>query len=122
MTNDKIVRLEELDPAEAPVTCEVVDRAGRRLKVFLEELVHGAPLLTLRLFPEYEAMQRARGLHGATPADLFFPDLSFRASLPTVATATPSGKLAAHLLFQRRLFQRGLLAMLRGEEAGAAAR
>jgi chemosensory pili system protein ChpA (sensor histidine kinase/response regulator) len=83
-----LLRLEELDPEEARPTCEAIDHAGRRLKIFLDELVNGASLLTLRLFPEYEAMQQARGLQ-ATPADLFFPDLSARASLPSVAADVP---------------------------------
>ena len=117
----QLVRLEEIDPADVPATCDAIDRAGRRLKVFLGELVNGAPLLALRLYPEYEAMQRARGLQAATPAELFFPDLSSRASLPTAVAATPAGKLASHLILQRRAFQRGLLLLLRGEDTGAKA-
>src|SRR5204863_9925492 len=111
----QLKRLEQADAGEVAAACDAVDRAGRRLKVFLGELVNGAPPLTLRLFPEYEAMQRSRGLHAATPADLFFPDLSSRASLPGVVQASSAGKLASHLVMQRRLFQRGLLSLLRGE-------
>src|ERR1700756_1231145 len=112
-------RLEELPPAEAQAGCDLIDRACRKLKIFLNELVGGATPVPLKLFPEYEAMQLARGLRAAAPTDLFYPDLSPRA--PKIATAqvvTPQ-KLPSYLVKQRRLYQRGLLAWLRGDEEGA---
>jgi len=74
-----LVRLERLPEVEAPAACDVVDRAGRKLRIFLDELVGGANPVPLKLFPEYEQMQQARGVKGASPTDLFFPDLSPRA-------------------------------------------
>jgi chemosensory pili system protein ChpA (sensor histidine kinase/response regulator) len=112
-------RLEELPPGEAQAACDLIDRACRKLKIFLDELVGGANPVPLKLFPEYELMQQARGLKAAAPTDLFYPDLSPRA--PKIASAksiTPQ-RLPSYLVKQRRLFQRGLLAWLRGDEDGA---
>ena len=75
--------------------------------------------MPLKLFPEYEQMQQARGVKGATPTDLFFPDLSPRApKIATLKSVTPH-KLPSFLIKQRRLYQRGLLAWLRGDEEGS---
>jgi chemosensory pili system protein ChpA (sensor histidine kinase/response regulator) len=75
----QLARLEESKPAEAATGCDVVDRACRKLKIFLDELVNGATPVPLKLYPEYEAMQSARGVKAAAPTDLFYPDLSPRA-------------------------------------------
>jgi len=114
-----LVRLEGLPEAEAPAACDVVDRAGRKLRIFLDELVGGANPVPLKLFPEYEQMQQARGVKGASPTDLFFPDLSPRApKIASLKSVTPN-KLSSFLIKQRRLYQRGLLAWLRGDEEGS---
>ena len=42
--------------------------------------------MPLKLFPEYELMQRARGIKASAPTDLFYPDLSPRA--PKIASFT----------------------------------
>src|SRR5207247_2530197 len=115
----QLTRMEELPPPEAQAACDLVDRGCRKLKIFLDELVSGANPVPLKLFPEYELMQQARGVRAAAPTDLFYPDLSPRA--PKIAsgkTVTPK-KLPSYLVKQRRLYQRGLLAWLRGDEEGA---
>jgi chemosensory pili system protein ChpA (sensor histidine kinase/response regulator) len=118
----QLARIDEIDAAEVPAVVDAVDRACRKLQIFLDELVNGAPPVTLKLFPEYEAMQRARGVKGATPTDLFYPDLTAR---PPVDAPAPSGitadALPSYLVRQRRLYQRGMLAWLRGEPGGAQA-
>ena len=116
----QLARLEELPPAEAPPGCDVVDRACRKLRIFLDELVNGAPPVPLKLYPEYEAMQLARGVRAAAPTDLFYPDLSPRAPRIAPRETLPANRLPSYLVKQRRLYQRGLLAWLRGDEAGAA--
>ena len=115
----QLARLDELGPLEIEPTCLLVDRACRRLGIFLDELVGGVPPQPLRLFPEYEAMQRARGVEAASPSDLFFPDLNRRAPALETLRPIPADKLASHLVMQRRLYQRGLLAFLRGDDEGA---
>ena len=69
-------RLEELGPTDSTPACAVIDRACRKLVIFLDELVGGTPPVPLKLFPEYEAMQRARGVKAAAATDLFFPDMT----------------------------------------------
>ncbi len=115
----QLARLEELPPGEAAASCDVIDRACRKLKIFLDEIVNGAPPVPLKLYPEYEAMQTARGVKAAAPTDLFYPDLSPRAPRLTQREAIPPNRLPSHIVKQRRLYQRGLLAWLRGDEGGA---
>src|SRR5215831_15837873 len=111
--------LEELPSSEVDAACELIDRACSKLKIFLDELVGGAGLVPLKLFPEYELMQQARGVKNAAPTDLFYPDLSPHAPRIAAAQAVAPQKLPSFLVKQRRVFQRGLLAWLRGDEEGA---
>jgi chemosensory pili system protein ChpA (sensor histidine kinase/response regulator) len=115
----QLARLEELPSRDAQADCEAVERACKRLRIFLDELVNGAAPVPLKLFPEYEAMQRVRGAKAASPTDLFYPDLSPRAPKLSTPQVIPAAKLQSHLVKQRRLFQRGLLGWLRGAEDGA---
>ena len=58
----QLARLEEMPRrGRAGLSRTLVDRACRRLAMFLDEIVNGAPPVPLKLFPEYEAMQKARG-------------------------------------------------------------
>src|SRR5437667_422483 len=77
----QLTRIEELPPPEVEAACDLVDRACRKLKIFLDELVGGANPVPLKLFPEYELMQQARGVRAAAPTDLFYPDRSPRGAL-----------------------------------------
>ncbi len=115
----QLTRLEVAPPVEAEAGCELVDRACRKLRIFLDELVGGANPVPLKLFPEYELMQQARGIKAAAPTDLFFPDLSPRAPKIATAKAVTTQKLPSFLLKQRRQYQRGLLAWLNGDEESA---
>src|SRR5437660_3303053 len=112
----QLTRIEELPPPEVEGACDLVDRACRKLKIFLDELVGGANPVPLKLFPEYELMQQARGIKAAAPTDLFYPDLSPRAPKITTAKTVTTQRLPSFLLKQRRLYQRGLLAWLNGDE------
>src|SRR6266516_2713627 len=115
----QLTRMEELPPPEAQAACDLVDRACRKLKIFLDELVSGANPVPLKLFPEYELMQQARGVRAAAPTDLFYPDLSPRAPKIAATKVITPQRLPSYLVKQRRLFQRGLLAWLRGDEDAA---
>ena len=112
-------RVEQMNPADIEPTCALIDRACRKLAIFLDELVAGAPPVPLKLFPEYEAMQRLRGVKAAAATDLFFPKCSLRTPLPGVPLPVSPKKLAPHLLKQRRVYQNGLLGFLRGDAEGA---
>ncbi|HKE41465.1 MAG TPA: Hpt domain-containing protein [Casimicrobiaceae bacterium] len=110
-------RLEELPEAQVQDACDLIDRSCRKLRIFLDELVVGTSPVPLKLFPEYEAMQQARGVKATAPTDLFYPDLSPLA--PKISSAKAVTKLPSFLVKQRRLFQRGLLSWLRGDQQGA---
>ena len=60
----QIGRLEQMSASDIGPTCAAIDRACRKLAIFLDEVVAGAPPVPLKLFPEYEAMQRLRGVDG----------------------------------------------------------
>ena len=117
----QLARVEELPPPEAQEVCDLIDRACRKLKIFLDEVVSGAYPVPLKLFPEYELMQQSRGVKASAPTDLFYPDLSARAPKIASAKAVGSQKLPSFLIKQRRLYQRGLLAWLHGDEEAARA-
>ena len=112
-------RLEDLPPQAVPDAAAVVDRACRKLRIFLDELCNGAMPVPLKLYPEYEAMQHLRGVRAVAPTDLFYPDLSARAPRIPPREAVPHNRLPSYLIKQRRLYQRGLLAWLRGSHDGA---
>ncbi len=112
-------RLEQMPAEDVGTTCATIDRACRKLAVFLDEVVAGAPPVPLKLFPEYEAMQRLRGVKAAAATDLFFPDMRLSTPLPGAPLPVAPKKLAEHLVKQRRVYQNGLLAFLRGDADGA---
>ncbi|HET7031772.1 MAG TPA: Hpt domain-containing protein, partial [Casimicrobiaceae bacterium] len=114
----QLARLEE-SGADVDAVHAVVDRACKKLVIFLDELAGGEPPVPLKLFPEYEAMQRARGVKAAAPTDLFFPDLDARARAAEAHAPVAVDKLASQLVKQRRNYERGLLAFLRGDPDGA---
>ncbi|MEP6942527.1 MAG: Hpt domain-containing protein [Betaproteobacteria bacterium] len=114
-----LVRLEEASPRDLEASVDLIDRSCRKLRIFLDELVGGASPVPLKLFPEYELMQQARGIKAAAPTDLFYPDLSPRAPRISAVKSVTSQKLPSFLLKQRRQYQRGLLAWLRGDEDSA---
>ncbi|HEY1326462.1 MAG TPA: Hpt domain-containing protein [Casimicrobiaceae bacterium] len=114
----QLTRLDDAEGTERTATLAAVDRACRKLRIFLDELTNGVAPVPLKLFPEYEAMQSARGIKAAAPTDLFYPDLSARPPRITPREIVPANKLPSHLIKQRRLYQRGLLGWLRGDEDG----
>ncbi len=116
----QLLRLEESPPQDLAPTIGAIDKGCRKLKIFLDELVNGAVPVPLKLYPEYETMQLMRGVKAAAPTDLFYPDLSPRPPRIVAREALSPNRLPSHLVKQRRLYQRGLLAWLRGDETGAA--
>ncbi len=118
----QMARLEELPVRDAQVACEQIERACKKLRIFLDELVNGAAPVPLKLFPEYETMQRGRGVKAASPTDLFYPDLGPRAPKLGTPQVIPAAKLPSYMVKQRRLYQRGLLSWLRGVDDGEGAK
>ncbi|MEP7182354.1 MAG: Hpt domain-containing protein [Betaproteobacteria bacterium] len=115
----QLAAIEEPGAADPRAVCDAVDRACRKLAIYLGELVNGAVPIPLKLFPEYEAMQRVRGVRAAAPTDLFYPDLSPRAPKLSTPQVIPPNRLPSYMVKQRRLYQRGMLGWLRGNDDGA---
>jgi chemosensory pili system protein ChpA (sensor histidine kinase/response regulator) len=67
----QLARLEEMPAGDAQAACDAIERGCKKLRIFLDELVNGAAPVPLKLFPEYDAMQRSRGVKAAAPTDLF---------------------------------------------------
>lgn len=102
---------------EAPVDAAAIALARRALATlgnYLEELVHGTPDQPLRLFALYRDIAALRGDESASPAELFFPDLTLRPPRREIAAPQLSDEARQNQLrSQRALFQRGLLQWLR---------
>ncbi len=113
-------RLGDLAPQEIGSAVAAIDRAARALGAYLEDLVSGVAAVPLRLFKEYEAMQKQRGVRASSPTDLFFPDLGQRPPRSESIVSLPASKLPGHLVRCRRQFQQGLLNWLRGDANGLA--
>ena len=118
----QLARLEEIPVRDAQAACEAIERGCKKLRIFLDEIVNGATPVPLKLFPEYEAMQRGRGVKASSPTDLFYPDLAPRAPKLGTAQVIPAAKLQSYMVKQRRLYQRGLLSWLRGADDGEGAK
>jgi chemosensory pili system protein ChpA (sensor histidine kinase/response regulator) len=58
----QLTRLEELPAADVPAAVGRVDHAIARLRFYRADDGRGAPPLPLALYPEYEPMQKARGV------------------------------------------------------------
>ena len=114
----QLASIDERPVVDAPELIERVDRACRRLQVFLDEVANGRAPVPLELFPEYEAMQRGRGVAAVSPAELFFPDLDVRAPRQAAHEIVPAASLTPQLLQRRRDYQHGLLDWLRGNAQG----
>ncbi len=115
----QLARVEDLPAQDAQAACDAVERACKKLRIFLDELVKGTAPVPLKLFPEYEAMQVTRGVKAVAPTDLFYPDLAPRAPKLGPPQVIAPGRLPSYIVKQRRLYQRGLLAWLRGDDEGA---
>jgi chemosensory pili system protein ChpA (sensor histidine kinase/response regulator) len=96
----------------------VIDKSVLALKDFVDGLERGQANVPLRLFPAYRELKTLQGKSDAAEKDLFFPDLALAAPAHPEAKAVSAEELPPYLLAQRALFQRGLLAALRGQAAG----
>ncbi len=105
------------DQAEA---IEAVRRGIAAIRHYLDELVAGQPDQPLRLLPVYRQVMKALGHEVASPADLFYPDLSLR---PPRREREPAplgpAEYEARLKAARLGFQRGLLKWLKDDPRGA---
>jgi chemosensory pili system protein ChpA (sensor histidine kinase/response regulator) len=103
----------------SPQAGDVCQRALDAIRLYLDELVGGAPDQPLKLVPIYRELMALRGVAEASPADLFFPDLALRPPRrEKEPAALAPAALEARLKAARLGFQRGLLKWLKGEAKG----
>ncbi|MBU1363685.1 MAG: Hpt domain-containing protein [Gammaproteobacteria bacterium] len=113
-TESLLAGMEEdrLPSGDAAVT--VLRQTLHALRQYLDDLMAGEPNHPLVLLPVYQALEAARGLPGAHPCDLFYPDLSRRP--PKRDGEVPvldAEQLLRTLKVKRMQFQKGLLRLLR---------
>ena len=109
---DMFDRLESGQLPWSAAIVAAVDQAYGALGEYLEELLAGAAPQPVRLFPYYQDLLHARGVERMHAADLFFPDLSVRQTLPPIADATSAG--AVDYVALRKRFEKALLPFLKG--------
>ena len=99
----------------------LVRKALSAVGQYLAGLVNGQANQPLRLFPLYQEIQAARGAPPASPADLFYPDLSIRQPRQDASFRQLSAADYQHVLKQARgRFQKGLLTWLRTPQESSA--
>ena len=82
--------LERIEAGQIVLTIEVaqaIEKAYQALAEYLDELLMGGAHQPVRLFPYYRALLELRGAERIHPADLFFPNLAVRPTLPAAAHA-----------------------------------
>ena len=103
-----------------PRNLALTQRALAALRGYLDELADGQPDQPLRLWPLYSEIQAARAIAGASPSDLFFPDLGQRPPRRGAGYVAPAPDDALRIQRgARSRFQRGLLQYLKDSREGA---
>ena len=122
-TEALLAGMEEDRLPSGDVAVAVLHQTLSALRQYLDDLMAGEPNHPLVLLPVYQSLDMARGLSGAHPCDLFYPDLSRRP--PKRAVDVPvldSDQLLRTLKVQRMQFQKGLLHWLKNPAEAEAGR
>ena len=85
------------------------------LSRWIKELAEGRGTGELALFPLYRRLRELQGAERVFEGELFFPDLRSRVQGIPRAIEQSNDTLAAQIKTTRSMFQRGLLAFLRGQ-------
>lgn len=110
--------LEKKTIAATPETFATLTQAVETLRKYLDDLLAGASDYPLRLFPSLQALG---ALHGQSyeESELFFVDTSARAPKDLPSKELNDNELPAYLAEQRGVFQKALLAWLKGGSSDA---
>jgi chemosensory pili system protein ChpA (sensor histidine kinase/response regulator) len=112
--------LDAVERGEVLLSGKLVSRLSRAFQALvehLETLLADVPHQPLLLYPYYKGLLEARRADRIHPADLFFPDLS--AARPPQPEGGFRQAEPAELAAARAGFERGLLQVMRGADAGA---
>ncbi|MEC4719257.1 Hpt domain-containing protein [Noviherbaspirillum sp. CPCC 100848] len=112
--------LDRADGGQLPMNAELADVIGnayQALTEYLDELLAGMPHQPVRLFPYYRTLLEARGAERIHPADLFFPNLAVRPTLPAINP--PAEIKPAHYVGLRQRYEKALLPFLKSSDRNA---
>ncbi|MGH8722418.1 MAG: Hpt domain-containing protein, partial [Burkholderiales bacterium] len=110
-----LARISAARPGAAVTAVATLDRAVLALREYVDGLERGQANVPLRLYPVYRELAELQGVQSVSEKDLFYPDLALQAPAHHAARTLPAEELKPFLQSQRSLFQRGLLALLRGK-------
>lgn len=114
-TEDLLERIEAGQLVLTKEVAEAIEKAYQALAEYLDELLNGGAHQPVRLFPYYRALLELRGAERIHPADLFFPNLAMR---PTLPVASNAGVTTNYLQLRKR-FELALLPFLKQSDGGA---
>ncbi|MES2831413.1 MAG: Hpt domain-containing protein [Pseudomonadota bacterium] len=120
---DMLDRMASGQLALAPQVVSAIDHGYSALVEYLQELLAGEVPQPVRLFPYYRDLLQARGAERIHPADLFFPNLAIRPTLPARLLDAPGAAFdkpaAPDYVALRKRFEKALLPFLKGTVATA---
>ena len=115
---EQLVKAMEQDASAASTQhIDLIRKAIGDIGHYLDELLQGKPNLELRLLPVYRELRLAQGATQVLDSELFFPDTEAKPSGLAAQTNLSNEERTAHYKTARALFQRGLLAFLRQQNA-----
>ena len=112
-TEDIFERIEAGQITLSTSVVEAVENAYEALVEYLDELLTGGAHQPVRLFPYYRALLELRSAERIHPADLFFPNLAVRPTLP--APLNPD--VAVDYAQLRKRFELALLPFLKQSDS-----
>jgi chemosensory pili system protein ChpA (sensor histidine kinase/response regulator) len=98
---------------------QIVLRAIKSLRAYLDGLMAGGPNNELLLTPAYAEVQSRRGGEEPSPSDLFWPDLGARQKRPNPELPMDDQSLTRAIRPVRMRFQKGLLHYLQNKDSAS---
>jgi len=121
---DMLERMASGQLALVPEIVTAVEHGYGALIEYLQELLAGEVPQPVRLFPYYRDLLQARGAERIHPADLFFPNLAIRPTLPARSPAAPVSSVGIpatpDYMALRKRFEKALLPFLKGTVSAVA--
>ncbi len=105
-------RLEKGSLEFSPAVIEAVRDAVHQLQAYLNDLLAGAPDVSLRLFPTLSRLAEIQG-ESVSESELFFPDTETRAPKNALGESLEIDNIPAYVAEQRMAFQKALLSCLK---------
>lgn len=109
--------LKNAKPTDALNRANVVKQAMKSMSAYLDNLVKGEPDHPMELAASYMMLCKARGAEGASPNDLFLPDLTAAAAELNGTETLSLNEIPVEAISRcRAIFQAGLLKLMRNKD------